>query len=85
MHGRQASSQRLQPHAHASKQRLCVSQEHQSYRFKPSLSYEDPRIGMVVHAYAWKKCSNIPREQQLPRICVESHAYAWKQSRTGQN
>ncbi|MED6177605.1 hypothetical protein PIB30_099727 [Stylosanthes scabra] len=23
--------------------------------FKPSLSYEDPRIGVEVHAYAWKR------------------------------
>ncbi|MED6154399.1 hypothetical protein PIB30_112044, partial [Stylosanthes scabra] len=33
------------PHAHASKQGICVEEE-----FKPSLSYEDPRIGVEVHA-----------------------------------
>ncbi|MED6214743.1 hypothetical protein PIB30_106262, partial [Stylosanthes scabra] len=56
MCGRQASSQRSQPthaselpHAHAPKQGICVEEE-----FKPSLSYEDPRIGVDVHAYAWK-------------------------------
>ncbi|MED6154224.1 hypothetical protein PIB30_110155, partial [Stylosanthes scabra] len=49
MRGRQTSSQCFQGHTHASKQGICVEEE-----FKPSLSYEDPRIGVEVHAYAWK-------------------------------
>ncbi|MED6177700.1 hypothetical protein PIB30_100558, partial [Stylosanthes scabra] len=43
MRGRQASSQRFQGHAHASKQGICVEEE-----FKPGLSYEHPRIGVEV-------------------------------------
>ncbi|MED6226812.1 hypothetical protein PIB30_107456, partial [Stylosanthes scabra] len=79
MHGRQASSQHSQPthasalpHAHASKQGICVEEE-----FKPSLSYEDPRIGVEVHAYAWKMQQH-SKEQQVPRICVGLHANAWE-------
>ncbi|MED6173089.1 hypothetical protein PIB30_056030 [Stylosanthes scabra] len=60
------------PHSHASKQGICVEQE-----FKPSLSYEDPRIGVEVHAYAWKMQQH-SKEQQVPCICVESYAYAWE-------
>ncbi|MED6117596.1 hypothetical protein PIB30_111425, partial [Stylosanthes scabra] len=72
MRGRQACSQRFQGHAHASKQGISVEEE-----FKPSLSYEDPRIGVEVHAYAWKMQQH-SKEQQVPRICVESYAYAWE-------
>ncbi|MED6202795.1 hypothetical protein PIB30_109202, partial [Stylosanthes scabra] len=64
MRGRQTSSQRFQGHAHASKQGICVEEE-----FKPSLSYEDPRIGTMRG-----RCSNILENQQVPRICVESYA-----------
>ncbi|MED6154028.1 hypothetical protein PIB30_108050, partial [Stylosanthes scabra] len=67
MRGRQASSQRFQGHAHASKQGICVEEE-----FKPSLSYEERR-----HAYAWKMQQH-SKEQQVPRICLESYAYAWE-------
>ncbi|MED6213567.1 hypothetical protein PIB30_094607, partial [Stylosanthes scabra] len=53
--------------------------------FKPSLSYEDPRIGVEVHAYAWKHA-------EVALKISKSHAYAWspthmrgKHSKTGQN
>ncbi|MED6226377.1 hypothetical protein PIB30_103099, partial [Stylosanthes scabra] len=49
-------------------QDICVEEE-----FKPSLSYEDPRIGVEVHAYAWTMQQH-SKEQQVPRICVESYA-----------
>ncbi|MED6226892.1 hypothetical protein PIB30_108225, partial [Stylosanthes scabra] len=38
--------------------------------FKPSLSYEDPRIGVEVHAYAWKHA-------EAALKISKSHAYAW--------
>ncbi|MED6179011.1 hypothetical protein PIB30_113011, partial [Stylosanthes scabra] len=57
------------PHAHAPKQGICVEEE-----FKPSLSYEDPRIGVEVHAYAWKMAATFPGNSK-------SHAYAWSVSR----
>ncbi|MED6178601.1 hypothetical protein PIB30_109172, partial [Stylosanthes scabra] len=51
---------------------------------------QDPRIGVEVHAYAWKshtshdpesrlakpKCAKTPPSLSQPRIGVEAHAYA---------
>ncbi|MED6135497.1 hypothetical protein PIB30_047111 [Stylosanthes scabra] len=42
--------------------------------FKPSLSYEDPRIGVEVHAYAWKHAEATLKTSK-------SHAYIVKQGR----
>ncbi|MED6188028.1 hypothetical protein PIB30_082136 [Stylosanthes scabra] len=39
--------------------------------YKPSLSYEDPRISVEA-------CRSSPEDQQVPRICVESYAHAWE-------
>ncbi|MED6202626.1 hypothetical protein PIB30_107404, partial [Stylosanthes scabra] len=48
MRRRQAPFQLVQGHAHA------LMQAYAWKTFKPSLSYEDPRIGVEVHAYVWK-------------------------------
>ncbi|MED6129312.1 hypothetical protein PIB30_106634, partial [Stylosanthes scabra] len=64
MRGRQVSSQHFQGHAHASKQGICVEEE-----FKPSLSYEDPRIGMEDAATFQGTASPTHRRGVL-RICV---------------
>ncbi|MED6129575.1 hypothetical protein PIB30_109237, partial [Stylosanthes scabra] len=56
--------------------RICVGGQQLMFeayawkRLKPSLSYEDPRINVDVHAYTWEHAGATLKFSK-------SHAYAW--------